>query len=416
MNRSIVAAIVAIPLILSACSGESDTEPIDREPADANPAYTSPEDRINPGIARTFSIAQFRLLGENRSGVDGVGRAPATATSRYVSAVTGSDSNDGSDSAPWKSLQHAADNVDPGTTVYVDDSADYAGGLSITQSGEDGNWIVFANKDAGRAPRLIGGLSRDAVIDIDASYIAIVGFEIANHNRPGLNTDEIGIQIEPRNGDISHIYILNNFVHDLGPPGLTDADCYYNGHAIIAQSEGYRIANLIIEANEISDAYVGNSEVLVVNGLVEEFRITSNYIHDVNNIAIDIIGYEKSKDETTSRGIVADNVVLDASNYWPYCTRGNCTYPRGDESSGGIYVDGGADIDIEFNVVGRTDHGIELQSENGQLIRNVHVQRNVVFNSNFKNFTLGDSENSSESDNEFFDSPALASTELEGCK
>ena len=118
----------------------------------------------------------------------------------------------------------------------------------------------------------------------------------------------------------------------------------------------------------------------MVNGLVEDFRVTNNYVHEVNNIAIDIIGYEKNDTETTSRGLVADNVVLDASNYWPSsgqdCSRGNCTYPPGDESSDGIYVDGGAGIDIEYNVVGRTDHGIELQSENGQLIRDVQVRHN----------------------------------------
>jgi hypothetical protein len=154
----------------------------------------------------------------------------------------------------------------------------------------------------------------------------------------------------------------------------------------------------------------------VLNGNIDGFCVTANYIHDVNNIAIDIIGYEKNAGETTRHGVVADNVVLDASNYWPYCSRGNCTYPRADESSDGIYVDGAADMVIEHNVVGRADHGIELQSENGELIRNVEVRRNVVFNSNYRHFTLGPNEGSSEHDNLFFDDPALADARLESCK
>lgn len=94
-------------------------------------------------------------------------------------------------------------------------------------------------------------------------------------------------------------------------------------------------------------------------------------------------------------------------------TAPNCTYPRGDQSNNGIYVDGGADTIIEHNVVGRTDLGIELQSENGELIRNVEVQFNVVFNSNYTNWVLGPNDGCSEHDHGLFDDPELASPDLE---
>lgn len=422
LSRILLLALLLLPLAACGDGGDDDGGAgpgpvgVERDPAAPNLPYDPPTDRIDPTAVTTWSDAQFRALGEGRSGSDGRGSTPTTTQSRYVSAATGSDANDGSSGSPWRTLQHAADTVVPGTTVWVDDSADYTGGLEISRGGAEGNWVVFAAGQTDQPPRLVGaGLDRAAIVDIDASWVVVSGFEIAYHDRGGLAADEIGIQVEPRRGDIHHVWLLNNHVHDIGPSDATSASCDYNAHGIIAQSEGWRIANLIIEGNELDHLYVGNSECLVVNGLVEQFRITNNYVHDVNNIAIDVIGYEKNASETTSFGLIADNVVLDASNYWPYCTRGNCTYPVGDESSDGLYVDGGAQLEIAWNVVGRTDHGIELQSENGELIRDVTVHHNAVFNSYYRNLTIGDSQNVVERDNVLFDAPGLASQEFAEC-
>jgi hypothetical protein len=373
-------------------------------------------DRLDPTAARSMSNADFQALGRGRTTTAGAGTQQRNDVLRYVSAARGDDANDGSGSAPWRTLQHAADTVAAGTTVLVDDSGEYEGGLELHRSGEAGAYIVFANLDPARMPRLAGTPSRDAVVDIDASFVVFQGFEVTGQRRSSLEDDAIGIQIEPRRGDISHVEVRNNLVHDVGPGQLDVDECYYNAHGIIAQAEGHRISSLTIDGNELHDLWVGNSECLVVNGNIEGYCVTNNYVHDVDNIAIDIIGYEKNDRETPVAGTVADNVVLDASNYWPYCTRGNCTYPEGDESSDGIYVDGGAELVIEYNVVGRADHGIELQSENGALIRDAEVRFNVVFNSNYKNFTLGDAERSTEHDNVFFDDPSLDDQDLEACK
>ena len=374
-----------------------------------------PADRLDPNAARSMSNADFQAMGLGRSGAAGAGTSQQNETLRYVSAAAGDDAGDGSEASPWRTLQHAADTVEPGTTVLVDASADYEGGLDLQRSGAEGAYIIFRPLDDAQMPRLVGAPGRDTTVYISASYVVLQGFEVAGQRGESLEQDAIGIQIEPDGGSISHIEVRNNVVHDIGPGQLDVDSCYYNGHGIIAQAEGDAITHLIIDGNELHDLYVGNSECLVVNGNVGGFCVTNNYVHDVDNIGIDIIGYEKNDRETTYAGTIADNVVLDASNYWPYCSRGNCTYPEGDESSDGIYVDGGADLDIAYNVVGRADHGIELQSENGELIRDVEVRFNAVFNSNYKNFTLGDAENSSEHDNVFFDDPALDDADLQSC-
>lgn len=400
-------------LVATGCTGGDDAPPDD--PPGPPPVCDVAGDRIDPLAARGYANPQFVALGRARTGVSGRGTAQRTSATRYVSAATGDDGADGSEATPWRSLQHAADEVVPGTTVLVDASGDYTGGVEFLRSGEPGAYVIVAARDPSTPPRIVGDPQRADVVRIEASYFVFQGFEVAHHQRATLADDTIGIHVEPGASDITHVEIRNNVVHDLGPDQTDDATCYYNGHGIIAEAEGARISNLVVDGNELHDLRVGHSEVLVLNGNIDGFCVTSNYIHDVNNIGIDIIGYEKNDRETAQNGVVADNVVLDASNYWPYCTRGNCAYPAGDESSDGIYVDGGASMTIAYNIVGRADHGIELQSENDELIRDVEVHSNVVFNSNYKHFTMGPNENCTEHDNQFFDEPALADPVRASC-
>jgi len=379
--------------------------------------YTAPHYRVTPQRAAKMNLDDYRRAGIERSAEHAVEVVPNTRIQRYVSARDGNDANQGSRSQPWKSLQHAAANIGPDTTVWVDASGEYQGRVKLRQSGEADGWIVFRALNPAQAPLLRGNQRDGALVHIDASYVAFSGFELAYHDRPGLDRDEIGIDIRPRNGDIKYIRVIGNHLHHIGPGQIEQERCDYNAHAIIARArKGHAIDELVIAGNRIHDIYAGRSEVLVVNGRVRRFRISSNFIYDVNNIAIDVIGYEHGNSDTASDGLVVDNIILDASNYWPYCTRGNCGYAPNDESSNGIYVDGGANLLIEYNIVGRTDHGIELQSENNELIRNVRVSNNYVFNSNYRNFTLGDHEGSSASHNLFENRHELQNEALQRCR
>jgi hypothetical protein len=415
----------------SSDSGSPDSGDVDGSPdsaGDTNDDSTD-DDTANEDLVTTCAAADNRIdptevelddgsideLARSRTGGRGVETSRTTTHTRYVSAANGDDDGDGSADNPWQTLQHAADEVEPDTTVLVDDSGSYAP-VEFFSGGEPDGFVVFAAADPDSPPLIEGGADVTDLVYISASYFVFQGFQVAHHQRDSLDDDTVGIRIESEDEDLEFVEVRNNVVFDIGPPDLEDNSCYYNGHGIIAYAEGTSISDLTIAGNELHDLYVGNSEVLVVNGNISNFCVASNYVHDVNNIAIDIIGYEVNENETASDGWVVDNVILDASNYWPYCSRGNCTYPRGDESSDGIYVDGGANIEIAYNIVGRTDHGIELQSENGELIRDVEVHDNLIFNSNYRHLTIGEVENSREYDNVEVDDEALANADLESCK
>lgn len=58
---------------------------------------------------------------------------------------------------------------------------------------------------------------------------------------------------------------------------------------------------------------------------------------------------------------------------------------------------------------------VQHAAENGELIRDVLVHHNALFNRNFRHLTIGPAEDVTESDNVLFDEPSLADPELEDC-
>lgn len=394
--RHIAPLLLGLAWMGSACRPKASSQPTVTLDPPATPSW-----RLDPAEVVTLDDPALTALGLARTGHAGTGTPHEGSTFAWVSATNGSDTEgDGSETAPWRTVQAAADRVAPGTTVLVDASAPYEGGLVLERSGEEGAYIVFRNAVDGEMPQLLGDPEEESVVEIRASWVVVQGFRIGPHQGAGTEEDHWGIRVDTEGPDYRHIELRNNVIADIGPAGLEDGRCDYDSGAILVRARTGIVEDLVIDSNEVHSIYTGSSEVVAINGNVNGFVVTSNFVHDVNNIAIDVIGYEIS-DETTRQGFIDDNIVLDASNYWPYCSRGNCTYPEGDESGNGIYVDGGADLEIAWNVVGRADHGLELNSENRELIRDVEVHHNVVFNSNYRDYTLGPSEDIREHDNLF---------------
>jgi hypothetical protein len=131
----------------------------------------------------------------------------------------------------------------------------------------------------------------------------------------------------------------------------------------------------------------GSSESLVVNGNVTNFRITNNIVHDNNNIGIDIIGFERTAHDPAvdqaRDGIVSGNLVYNITS------RGNPAYGN-DQSSDGIYVDGGTRVLIERNIIHHVDFGIELASEHrNRTTSYITARNNLIYSCNTAGVSIG---------------------------
>ncbi len=303
-------------------------------------------------------------------------------------ATDGDDSSPGSEAEPWATLQHAADVLPPGATVYVREG-EYPQRVEIHVSGEPGRPITFAAAPDDQV--VLDGSSLDvpaeqsAMVEIDSErYITIQGFEIMGYRSDRSGRVPIGILVT---GASDHVRISGNSVHDMGTtfPGRNGGDAH--GIGVFGTTADHPIEEIEIVDNELADLTLGSSEALVVNGNVEDFLIERNRVHDTNNIGIDVIGFEGTAPDPivdqARDGIVRGNSVWNIDSY------GNPAYGR-DRSADGIYVDGGRDILIEGNVVHDVNIGIELASEHaGRSTRNVTVRSNVVYDATAIGIAIG---------------------------
>ena len=291
-------------------------------------------------------------------------------------ATDGDNANPGTRERPWSSIQHAATLARPGDTVHVEGGT-YEERVEITTSGEPQRPITF---EATGGPVLLDGSSfgvpagQSAMVLIDSRrYITIRGFEIAGYRTNVSGHVPIGILVT---GASDHVRLSDNFVHDMGTTfeGRNGGDAH--GIGVFGTEADHPISDVAIVNNELADLTLGSSEALVVNGNVTDFVIDGNSVHDTNNIAIDVIGFEGTAPDPTvdqaRDGVLRNNRVWNVDSY------GNPAYGR-DRSADGIYVDGGRDVLIENNNVSRVNIGIELASEHaGRSTRNVTVRNNIV--------------------------------------
>jgi hypothetical protein len=309
----------------------------------------------------------------------------------------GDDANPGTKAKPWKTLQRAADVAVPGTTVNIRGGA-YCQQLAVKVSGSaESGFITFRSQPGEKAVvdgsclTVAEGGSRggSALVALtNVSYVRIEGLEIRNYRTNDRRRTPAGIRVF---GGGSHIEILRNEVHHIEQtfPGRDRPGSGANGFGIAVYGTDARvpISDLVIDGNEVHHLKTGSSESLVVNGNVAGFRVTHNVVHDNNNIGIDLIGHERTaSDPEVDRardGVISDNLVYNITS------KGNPAY--GDEvNSDGIYVDGGARLVIEHNVMHDVDFGIELASEHfGKTTSDVTARYNLVYNCHTAGISIG---------------------------
>src|SRR5271169_1822497 len=108
----------------------------------------------------------------------------AQSGSTFYVSKTGKDTNSGSYTAPWLTIQHAANSVSAGATVYVEAGV-YNEAVTLPSSGTSSNYITFARYPGQTAVIDGTGLSvsgtQGLINIVSQSYITVSGFEIRNY-------------------------------------------------------------------------------------------------------------------------------------------------------------------------------------------------------------------------------------------
>jgi hypothetical protein len=321
-----------------------------------------------------------------------VSAAFAQSNSFFYVSTTGDDSNPGTQTAPWRTVQHAADIVRAGSTVNVRGGV-YEELVSIKTSGNATDGYVTLRSYPGETAVLDAARftpsGRQGILTIHSqSYVRIEGFEIRNFRTAEHRLAPLGISVM---GAGSHIELLKNNVHHIEQtfPGRDAPGSGGNGFGIAVYGTDTKapISELVIDGNEVHHLKTGSSESLVVNGNVTNFRITHNVVHDNNNIGIDVIGFERTAPDPAvdqaRDGVVSGNLVYNITS------RGNPAYGD-EENSDGIYVDGGTRILIEKNVMHDVDFGIELASEHKDRATSyITARNNLIYHSHTAGVSIG---------------------------
>ncbi len=352
--------------------------------------YTAPAKLPVPAIATVTAVSKADPAASATATITLIAQKPSGKT--YYVATSGNDGGAGTQDAPWKTIQHAADTAVAGDTVDVRGGV-YNEHVKISSVGNPGDGYITFESYPGETAGVDGtGLNipqgQWGLLKLEnAAYVIVQGFEVRNYTTTSVNDVPIGIYVF---GAGKNVQLINNSVHDITTTAkTTPSACASNafGITVYGTKAPGAIDGLAVSGNQVFDNKTGCSETLSLDGNVTNFAVVSNIVHDDDNIAIGAIGFEKVspqvKYDQARNGEIRGNTVFNITSF------GNPDYGS-QYASDGIYVDGGKDIVIEQNLIHNADLGIELASEHkGRVSSGVIARNNVIYSGNSAGISIG---------------------------
>ncbi len=317
--------------------------------------------------------------------------ALASSAVTYYVATNGNDSATGtSTGAPWATIQHAANTLAPGDTVYVRGGV-YNEVINMNVSGSAAGGVITFQNYPGETPIVDGTGLPIAELQFaaglfeftNASYIVVQGFEIRNYQTSSTSYVPAGIDITGAPHDLSFI---SNRVHNIANLNTsTSANAYGIAvHGTLSQS----ISNLVFYGNEIYSNSTGQSETFSLDGNCNGFSICGNRVHDNNNIGIGFIGWEMDVNSDTNQNYTR-NGVCRSNLVWNISAISNAP-EKFEYDADGIYSDGASNVLIELNQVHNCDIGVEMASEHKGHAANACICRdNLIWSNNTQGISIG---------------------------
>jgi hypothetical protein len=317
-------------------------------------------------------------------------QVPSRSGATFFVSTSGNDANAGTSSAPWRTIQHAANTVHAGDTVQVLGGV-YNESVTIPGSGNATAGYITFESAPGQTAILdgtgikVGKGQQFGLFTLRTnSYIVIQGFEIRNFSSSTGGAVPIGIDFE---GSGSFVEILNNHIHNIVQTLGSCNSANALAMAIYGTQAPASIDHITISGNELDHNTTGCSENMSIDGNVQYFVTTKNLVHDNNNIGIDNIGFEG----------VSPNVSFDqARDGWDLqntifnITSINNPVYHGQLGANGQYCDGCTRVIIERNLIHDSDIPVEVASEHsGHVSSFVVVRNNVIYHAQFVGLSIG---------------------------
>lgn len=217
----------------------------------------------------------------------------ATCTTYYVSATSGSDSNDGcSTSTPWQTLTKVnAATFNPGDQILFQDGGSWTGELQPQGSGASGSPITVSSYGSGSAPIINGGGAAATVYLKDQQYWTIQNLEITNTAASAAVRS--GIQLENDTSSVLNgIHIVNNNIHNV-------LGYWANVQNPVQPSQSAGIAFDVTDSNTTS----GWNDVLIQGNTLAHDDAAGVYIGSLQGLNHNI---------DTTNVVISNNTITDA--------------------------------------------------------------------------------------------------------
>ena len=317
-------------------------------------------------------------------------QAPSRSGVTYYVSTSGNDNNAGTLSAPWRTIQKAANTVHAGDTVQVR-AGTYNEIVTMKTSGNASSGYITFQNYPGEFPIVdgtglaVGSSGQTGLFSLEGTfnYIIIQGFEIRNFSSSARGKSPVGIDFE---GAGSNIEILNNHIHNIAQTLTSCNAANALAIALYGSQAPASISNVTLWGNEIDHNTTGCSENVSFDGNVQYFVQANNSVHDGDNIGLDNIGFEgvspNSAYDQARDGWVFSNTIYNISSTT------NPVY-HNQVGADGYYCDGCTRVIVERNLIHDSDLSEMASEHSGHTSSYVMFRNNIIYHSLYVGLSIG---------------------------
>jgi hypothetical protein len=293
----------------------------------------------------------------------------ALALITYYVATNGDDANDGSLSAPFRTINHALSVAMPGDEVQLRGGT-YIEKVVFPRSGTKGNFITLKEFPGETAIISGSGLTvsgTEGLLTIDSlQYIAVDGLDICHFESS--SGHPIGVLVTNGGGFIE---IRNNHFYSIDYEGAAGTG---GSNAILMDGNtADELNEVVISGNTIHDCKTGLAENVAVSGHLNVYTISGNTIYNCENTAISAKGaYAGGSFVQPFKAYINTNVIYNVSQ---------ANGAIGGNGATAILLNGTDYAAVDRNRIYDADRGIGITSETaGFPGKNSFVNNNFIYN------------------------------------